>query len=300
MKESSQIGFIGLGRMGAPMAGHLMHAGYKLLAYNRNQARRLAWQRRYLSSSNSLSLLHAEIATSLSMLSCCTTVIICVSRNEDLSQIVSSLQGHLKQGSVIIDHSSISARLSRELAGKLELQGISFIDAPLSGGQEGAEKGILSIMAGGDKKAFTKSLPLLRCYAKSINFMGASGSGQLTKMVNQIFITGVLSGLSEGLHFAKKKNLPLDTLVEALSAGAAGSWQLANRGKSMVAEKFDFGFAIDLMVKDLSYALEEAQHDPLIDEKQTLAGLQKTLERYKALQKKGEGNLDVSALIKTY
>ncbi len=280
-----KISFIGLGVMGFNMAGHLANAGLDMIAYNRTNSKALEWENAFNKKSTS-SLKEAITATT-------DIAILCVSKDEDVRSIVNEIYPTMKKGSAIIDHSTISHTCAIEMSELCAKHNIQFIDAPISGGEEGAKKGILTVMAGCNEEALEKINPILSNYAKSITAMGKAGDGQLTKMVNQILICGTLQGLSEGLSFAKKHNLNKDKIAPTLSGGAAGSWQLQNRATTMLQDKFDFGFAIDLMIKDLTYSMNESKSSGL-----NLPILEKTLNQYKKLSSNGYGKLDTSALIK--
>lgn len=247
------VAFIGLGVMGYPMAGHLVKAGYKVTVYNRTHEKALAWQKEH---QGDVALTPKEAAKN------CELVFICVGNDDDVRSVVLGAEGALagmKTDSVLVDHTTASAELARELNQYCLQSHIGFIDAPVSGGQAGAENGALTIMCGGAEKTFKRAEPIMAAYARFSQLMGDVGSGQLAKMVNQICFTNVVQGLAEGLNFAQKAGLDTGKLIETISKGAAGSWQMDNRGKTMCAGEFDFGFAVDWVRKDLSIAFAEAE-----------------------------------------
>jgi 3-hydroxyisobutyrate dehydrogenase len=245
-----KIGFVGLGVMGFPMARWLAGAGHDLAVYNRSPEKAL----RFVEAHGGLAAQSpAEAAHGREML------ILCVGKDDDVRQVVREAMNDLAPGAIIVDHTTTSARLAREMAEHAAAVSRAFVDAPVSGGQAGAENGTLSVMAGGDAAAFAKAEPVLAVYSKAILRMGEAGSGQLAKMVNQICIAGVVQGLAEGVHFAKQAGLDSDLVLAAISKGAAQSWQMENRWPTMAAGKFDFGFAVDWMRKDLGIALDEAR-----------------------------------------
>ncbi|XQW83619.1 NAD(P)-dependent oxidoreductase [Thalassotalea piscium] len=247
------VTFIGLGVMGYPMAGHLVKAGYNVTVYNRTNEKALAWQQDY---QGQVALTPKEAAQNSDM------VFICVGNDNDVRDVVlgenGALAGMNKQ-TILVDHTTASAELARELSAHCEKQEVGFIDAPVSGGQAGAENGVLTIMCGGSEPVFEQAQLVMAAYARFSQLMGDVGSGQLAKMVNQICFTNVVQGLAEGLNFAQKAGLDTDKLIETISKGAAGSWQMDNRGKTMCAGAFDFGFAVDWIRKDLSIAFAEAE-----------------------------------------
>ena len=280
-----QISFIGLGAMGYFMAGHIANKGLDIVAYNRSEATANKWGREF-------ALSNARASSSLQ--DCAKDVVcLCVSKDEDVREVVAQLLPSMTQGSFIIDHSTTSYELATEMAELCEKRGVTFVDAPVSGGVEGAKNGVLTVMAGCDESTLEKIKNIIDSYAKNVNAMGQSGHGQLSKMVNQMLICGVLQGLSEGIDFAVTKNLNIEKLVNTLKDGAAGSWQLANRGNTMAKGEFDFGFAIDLMMKDLGYCADESQKSG-----KTYKTLESTLGDYQDLSKQGHGKMDTSALIK--
>jgi len=247
-----RVGFVGLGVMGFPMAGYLIKAGHEVTVYNRTTAKAEQWQTEFggvVASTPADAAADAEI------------VFTCVGNDDDVRAVILGKHGVLSAiaaGSVIVDHTTASASIAREVCDAAQAKNVGFIDAPLSGGQAGAESGQLTIMAGGDADQYERVLPIMDCYAKACTLIGASGSGQLAKMVNQICIAGIVQGLSEALHFAKRADLDVAKVIGAVSRGAAQSWQMENRWETMVAGEFEFGFAVEWMRKDLKIALQEA------------------------------------------
>lgn len=245
-----RIGFAGLGVMGGPMARHLVKAGHAVRGYNRSPVKARAWAE----TSGGEAVESAEAAAEDADL-----FILCVGNDADVRRVVTSAIAAAPSGCVFVDHTTTSAHLAREMGELAAGWGCAFVDAPVSGGQAGAENGQLSVMAGGDAEALAKAQPALKSYSKAIQHMGPVGSGQLTKMVNQICIAGVVQGLAEAVHFAQQAGLDTDAAYEAVSKGAAQSWQMDNRWKTMAEGRFDFGFAVDWMRKDLGLVLEEAR-----------------------------------------
>ena len=245
-----KIGFAGLGVMGGPMARHLMEAGHDVAGFNRSAARARAWA----DTTGGRFATTVEDAASGAEL-----FVLCVGNDDDVRGVVTAALPSLAAGAVIVDHTTTSAKLAREMAEVASGQGAFFIDAPVSGGQAGAENGQLSVMAGGDAAALARAEPVLMSYAKAVKHMGPAGSGQLTKMVNQIAIAGVVQGLAEAVHFAQTAGLDTDAVYDAVSKGAAQSWQMDNRWKTAAAGQFEFGFAVDWMRKDLGLVLDEAR-----------------------------------------
>ncbi len=244
-----KIGFIGLGNMGYPMAGHLVKNNYDVTVYNRSIEKSIKWRSEY----------NGRFIDNLDeIFSIIDVLILCVGNDDDIRNIVNRASKLLKSGSIIIDHTTTSATIAKESYLLLKEQNISFLDAPVSGGQLGAQNGKLTVMVGGDQTSYNNIQPLLSCYSKKITYMGNSGSGQLTKMANQICLVSVIQGLAEGINFAKRAGLNPSKVIEAISQGAAGSWQMDNRAATMIEGKFDFGFAVDLVCKDLCIALDEA------------------------------------------
>jgi 3-hydroxyisobutyrate dehydrogenase len=251
----ANVAFLGLGVMGDPMAGHLAQAGHAVTVYNRTRSRADDWLARY---EGALAPTPAEAAAGADV------VFACVGNDEDVRAVTVGESGALQalgKGAVFVDHTTASAHLARELDAAARARGAHFLDAPVSGGQAGAEQGTLTVMVGGEPEAFEKARPLVASYAGTIRLLGPSGSGQLAKMVNQICIAGVLEGLAEGLHFANKAGLDARAVVDVISQGAAQSWQMDNRHETMLEGRYDFGFAVEWMRKDLGIALEEARRN---------------------------------------
>ena len=249
------VAFIGLGVMGYPMAGYLAKNGHDVVVYNRTTSKAISWCAEYDGSSAATP---AEAARSAEI------VFTCVGNDDDVREVILGDDGVINgtsPSSIIVDHTTASATLAKEIHGVAAAKSIGFLDAPLSGGQAGAENGQLTIMIGGDEDIFDRASPVMNCYAKAMTLIGPVGSGQLAKMVNQICIAGVVQGLSEGLHFARKAGIDSAKVIEAISKGAAQSWQMENRWQTMINDEFEFGFAVDWMRKDLAIALEEAKHN---------------------------------------
>jgi 3-hydroxyisobutyrate dehydrogenase len=245
-----KIGFAGLGVMGGPMARHLLKAGHEVAGYNRSPAKAQAWAEAH---GGRFAVTVADAAIGVDMF------VLCVGNDDDVRQVVGEALTVLGSGAVIVDHTTTSAKVAREMAALAAEQGVTFLDAPVSGGQAGAENGQLSVMAGGDAAALETARPALDAYSKAIQHMGPSGAGQLTKMVNQIAIAGVVQGLAEAVHFAQVAGLDTDAAYDAVSKGAAQSWQMDNRWKTAARGEFEFGFAVDWMRKDLGLVLDEAR-----------------------------------------
>jgi len=244
-----KVAFSGLGVMGFPMAGHLAKAGHEMAVFNRSPEKAARWVEAHGGRAGATVADAAKDAE---------IFILCVGNDDDVRQVVSEALPVLAAGAVVVDHTTTSAVVARDMAALAAKDGRAFVDAPVSGGQAGAENGQLTIMCGGTKDAFAKCEPVIAAYAKATKLMGGSGSGQLAKMVNQICIAGVVQGLAEGLHFAKRAGLDPQLVYDAISKGAAQSWQMDNRWKTMTEGKFDFGFAVDWMRKDLGLVLDEA------------------------------------------
>ena len=248
-----KIGFVGLGVMGFPMAGFLAQAGHEVTVYNRTESKAKKWCSMYrgvFASTPNEASMNAEI------------IFCCVGNDDDVREVILAKNGILQgtsKGATIVDHTTASATVACEVYSAAEENGANFLDAPLSGGQAGAESGQLTIMVGGDIEVYEFVLPVMNCYAKACTLIGKVGSGQRAKMVNQICIAGVLQGLSEGLHFAKRANLDIAAVIGAISQGAAQSWQMENRWQTMVDDKFDFGFAVEWMRKDLKITIDESK-----------------------------------------
>ncbi|EKO3457901.1 NAD(P)-dependent oxidoreductase [Vibrio fluvialis] len=282
-----KVSFIGLGVMGYPMAGHLVKAGFEVTVFNRTQAKAIAWAEQHGG--------HAA-ATVAECVSDADVVLTCVGNDDDVRSMTTSEQGALafmKPGAILVDHTTTSAQLAEELGAAAQKVGVRFMDAPVSGGQAGAENGVLTIMCGGEADLFDELQPVFKAYGRSSVLMGGVGQGQRAKMVNQICIAGVLNGLSEGLILAENAGLDIPTLVACLKNGAAGSWQMENRAVTMAENKFDFGFAIDWMIKDLGFCLDEAQRQGV-----RLPMTEKTIAAYRSLSANGDGRMDTSVLIK--
>lgn len=281
------IAFIGLGVMGYPMAAHLVRAGHRVTVFNRSGWKAEAWAKETggrVAASPELAAEHADL------------VMTCVGNDDDVRAVTFGADGVLagmKPEAVLVDHTTTSAELARELDAAARERGLAFLDAPVSGGQAGAEQGALTVMAGGDEAAFARAEPALKAYGKAVTRMGPAGSGQLTKMVNQIAIAGLLQGLSEALVFAQRAGLDGSRAVEVIGQGAAQSWQMDNRAATMLEGRFDFGFAVDWMRKDLGFCLNEARRNgarlpvtALVD------------QLFAELQARGDGRLDTSSLIR--
>ncbi|GHF92257.1 NAD(P)-dependent oxidoreductase [Thalassotalea marina] len=281
-----KVAFIGLGVMGFPMAGHLVKSGHEVTVYNRTTNKAKLWQEEYRGN---YALTPKEASTD------CDIVFVCVGNDDDVREVITGEQGILagiKPNSLIVDHTTASATLAKEMQVLAKSQGVDFIDAPVSGGQAGAENGVLTIMCGGDVTAYEKAKPVMDAYARFSQLVGDIGSGQLAKMVNQICFVNVVQGLAEGLNFAQKAGLDTEKLIETISKGAAGSWQMDNRGTTMCAREFDFGFAVDWVRKDLGMAFDEAEK----------IGADLTVTKqldgyYEEVQKLGGGRWDTSSLI---
>jgi len=247
--------FLGLGVMGYPMAGHLKSAGHEVTVYNRTAAKSAEWAKKFGGSSG---------ATPREAVKDCDVVCCCVGNDDDLRSVVLGENGAfagMKKGAVFVDHTTASANVARELAAEAKKLGLRFIDAPVSGGQAGAENGVLTVMCGGEPATFDEIKPTIMAFARAVTLVGDAGAGQLAKMVNQICIAGLVQGLSEGINFGMAAGLDMKVVLDVISKGAAGSWQMENRGKTMVDGKFDFGFAVDWMRKDLGLCLDEAKRN---------------------------------------
>ena len=284
-----KVAFIGLGVMGYPMAGHVLRAGLEICVFNRNAARAEQWCAEY---GGNMAPTPAEAAKNADV------VLVCVGNDDDVRAVVlgeSGVLSAMKPGAILVDHTTASADLARELAGAAQQQGKQFLDAPVSGGQAGAENGALTVMIGGDPSTYDLAKPVIDCYSRFSKLLGPAGHGQLAKMVNQICITGVVQGLAEGLNFAMKAGLEGEALIETLSKGAAGSWQMENRYQTMLQDQYEFGFAVDWMRKDLGIALAEAAKNG--------AELPVTalVDRfYQEVQAAGGGRWDTSSLLTRY
>lgn len=282
-----RVAFIGLGVMGYPMAGHLARAGHQVAVYNRTPARADAWVAEFGGAAKPSP---REAATGADIVFCC------VGNDDDLRSVVLGADGAfagMRPGAIFVDHTTASADVARELYGAAKKLGLAFVDAPVSGGQAGAQNGALTVMCGGDAAAFDAVQPVAMAFSRAFTLMGESGAGQLTKMVNQICIAGLVQGLSEAIAFGQKAGLDMNQVLDVIGKGAAQSWQLDNRGKTMVADQFNFGFAVDWMRKDLGLVLDEAKRNgarlpvtALVD------------QFYADVQAMGGNRLDTSSLIK--
>ena len=284
--EIKKVAFIGLGVMGYPMAGYLQKNELEVNVFNRTLSKAKKWVSEY---GGSLATSPGEAVKNAD------AVLICVGRDEDLREVMEGPNGILdnsKKDVIIIDHTTASADIAREYAIKCSHKGKFFLDAPISGGQAGAENGQLSIMVGGDEDAFNKVKSILLNYGKAIELIGASGTGQLTKMINQICIAGLIQGLSEAMAFGKKSNLDMEKVLKVISKGAAQSWQMENRYRTMLDGKFDYGFAVDWMRKDLSYCFNEAKKN-----NSSLPITEIVDQYYKKVQENGGRRLDTSSLM---
>ena len=282
-----KITFLGLGVMGFPMAGHLANFGHEVTVYNRTKSKAIKWLENFkgnVAETPKLASFNADI------------IISCVGNDNDLKEITLSKDGafqSINKNATFVDHSTVSASVTRELYRLAKIKEFNFVDAPISGGQAGAENGQLSIMCGGDGMAFEKALPVMKVYSKICRLMGGSGSGQLTKMVNQICIAGLVQGLSEGLNFAQKAKLDAKSVAEVISQGAAGSWQMNNRHETMIEGNYNFGFAVDWMRKDLKICMDEADRNGAVLPITSIVD-----QFYKEIQNSGGGRLDTSSLLK--
>ena len=284
--ETRNVAFLGLGVMGYPMAGHLARAGHRVTVYNRSADKSSRWVGEYSGKSAPTPAAAAKDAD---------LVMMCVGNDNDVREVALGGSGAfdgVKKGAVFVDHTTASAEVARQLHGEAKKRGFDFVDAPVSGGQAGAENGVLTVMCGGDDGPFGRAEPVIASYARMCKLLGPSGSGQLAKMVNQICIAGLVQGLAEGIHFAKKAGLDIEALIATISKGAAQSWQMENRYKTMRDGKYDFGFAVDWMRKDLGICLAEARHNgaalpitALID------------QFYAQVQARGGGRWDTSSLM---
>jgi 3-hydroxyisobutyrate dehydrogenase len=283
----AKVAWIGLGVMGYPMAGHLKRkGGHDLTVYNRNSAKAEAWVKEYGGVSAPTPAAAAKDAD---------FVFACVGNDDDLRAVTTGSGGAFetqRQGTIFIDNTTASADVARELYAAASAKGFGFLDAPVSGGQAGAVNGVLTVMVGGDQATFDRAKPVIDAFARAVTLIGPPGSGQVAKMVNQICIAGLVQGLAEGIHMAQKAGLDLPKVMETISKGAAGSWQMENRWKTMGEGKFDFGFAVDWMRKDLSIALDEARKNGA-----SLPVVALIDQFYSEIQKMGGGRWDTSSLI---
>ena len=282
----AKLAFLGLGVMGFPMAGHLAAKGHAVTVWNRTPSKSENWVTRHRGKIAATAAQAADDAD---------FVMACVGNDDDLRAVCRGAEGAfagMKKGAIFVDHTTVSAKVTRELAAEAAGLGLGYVDAPMSGGQAGAENGVLSVMCGGDEATYARAEPIIQAYARICKRLGPTGAGQLAKMVNQICIAGLVQGLAEGLHFAEKAGLDIADLVEVISQGAAGSWQMANRHKTMADGKFDFGFAVDWMRKDLGICLSTANENG--------ASLPVTAlvdQFYKDVQKLDGGRWDTSSLL---
>ena len=283
----AKVAFLGLGVMGYPMAGHLKNkGGHEVTVFNRNAEKAAKWAAQY---GGKTAATPKEAAEGQDF------VMMCVGNDNDVREVALGANGAysgMKKGALFVDHTTASAEIARQLYAEAKKRGFDFVDAPVSGGQAGAENGVLTVMCGGDAEAFSRGEKVIAAYARMCKLLGSSGSGQLAKMVNQICIAGLVQGLAEGVHFAKRAGLDIDALIETISKGAAQSWQMENRHKTMSAGKYDFGFAVDWMRKDLSICIAEARRNganlpvaALVD------------QFYAEVQKMGGGRWDTSSLL---
>jgi 3-hydroxyisobutyrate dehydrogenase len=283
----SNVAFIGLGVMGYPMAGYISKAGHNVTVYNRTDTKADKWLAEFKGSKADTPAKAAESAD---------FVFTCVGNDEDLNEVTIGENGiykTIKKGSIYIDNTTASANIARKLAKSAEAHGFSFLDAPVSGGQAGAENGALTVMVGGSKIAFERAKPIIDCYSKKVKLLGPSGNGQLAKMVNQICIAGLVQGLSEAINFGVKSGLNMEDVIEVISKGAAQSWQMENRYKTMLDDKFEHGFAVDWMRKDLKIAMEEAKNNG------SLLPVTEIVDKYYSeVQKMGGNRWDTSSLIR--
>ena len=286
---SCKVAFIGLGVMGYPMAGYISKAGHDVTVYNRTKAKAEKWVNEH----------KGKLAdTPMDAAKDCDFIFTCVGNDNDLREVTLGDKGLFKtakKDSIYVDNTTASANIARELYKEAKAKGFEFLDAPISGGQAGAEGGVLTVMVGGDETPFKKAEPVIDCYSKKIKLLGPSGSGQLTKMVNQICIAGLVQGLSEAINFGMNAGLNMHDVIEVISKGAAQSWQMENRHKTMIEDKFDYGFAVDWMRKDLKIAMDEAKknNSPL--------PITKIIDDYYAeVQKMGGQRWDTSSLIKRF
>jgi 3-hydroxyisobutyrate dehydrogenase-like beta-hydroxyacid dehydrogenase len=283
----AKVSFIGLGTMGWPMASHLAKAGHTVTVFNRTASKAQKWA---AENGGSAAATPCDAAVDSDF------VFTCVGNDDDLRQVTTGPDGAfygMKKDAVLVDHTTVSATVVRELYAEAKKRELNFLDAPVSGGQAGAEKGSLTLMAGGDEEIFRRTEPVMQAYATTLQFMGPSGSGQLTKMVNQICIAGIVESLSEALAFGLAAKLDMQKVLAAIAGGAAGSWQMANRSQTMIEDKFDFGFAVDWMRKDFGICMDEAKRLGV-----SLPVCALVDQLYAEVQKMGLGRQDTSTLIK--
>ena len=284
---SCKVAFIGLGVMGYPMAGYISKAGHNVTVFNRTKSKAEKWIKEY---KGKIAKTPEDAAKDSDF------IFTCVGNDNDLKEVAVGKNGifnAVKKGSIYIDNTTASAKVARELYKNAKAKGFGFLDAPVSGGQAGAEKGALTVMVGGDKKDFDKAKSIIDCYSKKVQLLGSSGSGQLAKMVNQICIAGLVQGLSEAINFGLNAGLKMEDVIEVISKGAAQSWQMENRYKTMIEDQFNFGFAVDWMRKDLKIALDEAKKN------NSSLPITKIVDGYyEEVQKMGGNRWDTSSLIK--
>jgi 3-hydroxyisobutyrate dehydrogenase len=285
--DAKRTAFIGLGVMGFPMAGHLARAGHSVTVYNRTAAKAAQWVEKHggkAAATPALAAADAEL------------VMLMVGNDDDVRAVALGPDGALgamKRAATLVDHTTASAAVAREVYDAAKARGVAFLDAPVSGGQAGAENGKLTIMVGGDADAFARAEPVLACYGRAVALMGGAGSGQLTKMVNQICIAGLVQALSEGINFGMRAGLDIEQVLDVIGKGAAQSWQMDNRGKTMAADKFDFGFAVDWMRKDLAICAAESRRNGAALPVTALVD-----QFYARIQARGGGRWDTSSLIR--
>ncbi|HQR12489.1 MAG TPA: NAD(P)-dependent oxidoreductase [Casimicrobiaceae bacterium] len=282
-----KLAFLGLGVMGYPMAGHLARAGHQVTVFNRTAPKAAKWVEAFGGT---------RAATPAAAARGAEIVLMCVGNDDDVRAVIVGADGALSgmaAGAILVDHTTASAQVAREMHAAAAAKGVAFLDAPVSGGQAGAENGKLTVMVGGDAETFSRAEAVLATYARAVTLMGASGSGQLTKMVNQICIAGLVQALSEGINFATRAGLDPTRVLDVISKGAAQSWQMESRGATMIADKFDFGFAVDWMRKDLAICLAEAR-----DNGAALPGTALVDQFYARVQARGGGRWDTSSLIR--
>ena len=284
MAEATKLAFIGLGVMGFPMAGHLKRAGHDVVVYNRTAAKAGAWVAQH---GGKAARTPEDAAASADV------VMMCVGNDDDVRSVSGRVLTTMKAGTLLVDHTTASAVVAREVHAAAKARAIGFLDAPVSGGQAGAENGKLTIMVGGDDRDYARAEPLLAHYARAVTLMGGPGSGQLTKMVNQICVAGVVQGLAEGLDFAMRSGLDPQRVIDVISKGAAQSWQMENRAKTMIDDKYDFGFAVDWMRKDLGICLAEARRNGA-----ALPVISLIDQFYARVQQLGGGRWDTSSLLR--
>ena len=287
IRDAKKTAFLGLGVMGFPMAGHLAKAGHAVTVYNRSAGKAAQWVEKH---GGKTAATPAAAAAGMDL------VMLCVGNDDDVRAVTLGQDGALaamKRGAILVDHTTASATVARELYAAAKARGVGFLDAPVSGGQAGAENGKLTIMVGGDPDTFAVAEPVLACYARAVTLMGKAGSGQLTKMVNQICIAGLVQGLSEGINFGMRAGLNIEQVLDVIGKGAAQSWQMDNRGKTMAADKFDFGFAVDWMRKDLAICAAEARSNG------AALPVTELIDQFSArIQARGGGRWDTSSLIR--